>query len=68
MDRFESKEQLQDFLLPVLKIRRRNLEKENIIKTEEELFEYIKEEKWKNEKNLYLHEIVDDILHYQIEK
>lgn len=65
---FQTQEQLHEFLMPVLKIRVRDLQKEGIIKTELELFQELKNIKWRHDTDLCLHEIVEDILHYKIEK
>ncbi len=68
MFQFHHQKELQDFVKPILNIRVKELKEHGIFMSREELFEYLKNEKWKQQKNLHLYEITDDILNYKIEK
>ncbi len=60
---FESIKDLYERLKPALNTKEKELQRNNIkyIK-QEDIWNYLKIEKWKNAKNLLLHEMVDDIL------
>lgn len=66
MHSFQNQQELQNFVEPALKVRVKQLSEEHIVWTEEELFEYLKEMKWKNKKDLHIYEIVHDILNEKI--
>jgi len=68
MLQFHHQKELQDFVKPILNIRVKELKDHGICMSREELFEYLKNEKWKQQKDLHLYEIADDILNYKIEK
>lgn len=68
MQEFHSQKELLEFLRPVLKMRSKQLKDAGIFLSELEIFEYLKEKKWKNQKDLHIYEIVDDIENYQIER
>lgn len=68
MHEFKSQLELLKFLSPVLKMRQKSLQQEGIIMSKNEIFEYLKTTRWKNSSNLHLYEIVEDILHFKIEK
>lgn len=59
--------ELKARIMPALKIRVKELRKQNIFFTEESLFNYFVR-KWKNEYNLTLSDIVDDILNRKIDE
>lgn len=63
---FKSVEELKQRIMPALKIRTKELRKQNQNVTEDILFEYFVRI-WKNEYNLTLSDIVDDILNKEIE-
>lgn len=65
---FQDQQELLNFVEPALKVRVKTLREEKIEFTEEELFEYLKEKKWKNKKDLHIHEIVHDILNEKVDK
>ena len=62
MQTFKTQDELKKFLTPVLSLRVKTLKKEGIIIDNTKLFDVLKQEKWKNDSNLHLYEMVDDIL------
>lgn len=68
MQTFKTQDELKKFLTPVLNLRVKTLKKEGIIIDNTKLFDVLKKEKWKNDSNLHLFEIVDDIMHFKIKK
>lgn len=68
MREFKTQQELKSFLNPVLKLRIKSLKKEGLEFSENTLFKILKEEKWSEQTNLHLYEMVDDILHYKIDK
>ncbi len=66
MREWKSQEELRLFLMPALRLRIRRLEASGKHMTAQEIFAYLKEKKWKNDSNLHLYEMVDDILHYEM--
>lgn len=68
MQTFKTQQELKKFLTPVLNLRVKSLKKEGIELDNTMLFEKLKEEKWRKKSNLHLYEIVDDILHFEINK
>lgn len=68
MRTFKTQQELKKFLTPVLNLRVKSLKKEGIELDNTMLFERLKEEKWRKNSNLHLYEIVNDILHFKIEK
>lgn len=68
MDKIESKEELKELILPVLKYRKRLLNKNNIKMDEDEIFTYFINARWKNANNLHLCDIVDDVLNLDIDE
>ncbi len=67
MQEFHTQQELQKFLSPVLKMRKKALQQEGITMSQQEIFDYIKKEKWMHSSALHLYEIVEDILHFKIE-
>ena len=68
MQTFKTQDELKKFLTLVLNLRVKTLKKEGIIIDNTKLFDVLKKEKWKNDSNLHLFEIVDDIMHFKIKK
>lgn len=64
--RFKSVEELKNRLMPALKVRKRELKRDNCNITEEELWNYLLNKYWKNASNLSLAKMVDDILNRDI--
>ena len=62
---FRNALELRNYIMPVLKIRTKELRKQNITMTEEELFNYFVKI-WKNESNLTLADVVDDVLNRKV--
>lgn len=67
MIQINSLKELKKLLEPLLKHKRRVLEENNIFMTEEEIFVFFANKKWKNGNNLHLCDIVDDILNLEVE-
>lgn len=63
---FNSLTELKERVMPALRLRRRNLKKENIIMSEDEIWNYLAENYWKNSFQLSLAKMVDDILNRDI--
>jgi endonuclease III len=60
--------QLYERVLPALVTKVNEWKKQNITNIkEEDLFEYLKQTKWKNSKDLLLYQMIDDILNCQKE-
>lgn len=68
MREFKTEYELRKFLSPVLRLRVESLKKDGITTNSEILFKKLKENKWKNSSNLHLCDMVEDILHENIEK
>jgi len=66
MQTFKTQDELKKFLTPVLNLRVKSLKKEGIKIDNNILFNTLKKEKWQNDSNLHLYEIVNDILHFDI--
>ncbi len=62
---FNSVTDLYNRVLPALKIKKRELIKKGINKSEKEIFEDLAKTKWIKGTNISLNEIVNDILNYQ---
>ena len=67
MIQINSLEELKKLIEPLLKHKGRILEENNIYMTEEEIFMFFANKKWKSSNNLHLCDIVDDILNLEIE-
>lgn len=63
---FRSVEELKQRLMPALKVRRKELKKQNYIITEDELWDYFSNNFWKKATNLSLSMMVDDILNEEV--
>lgn len=68
MIQINSLDELKNILKPLLKYKKTTLEKDNIYLTEEEIFSYFADKRWKKGTNLHLCDIVDDVLNIEIEK
>lgn len=62
---FNSIEDLYKKVLPALKIKKREMKKKGIEKSEIDIFNHLIQTKWSKMVNLSLNEIVNDILNYQ---
>lgn len=62
---FNSIKDLYKKVLPALKIKKREIEKKGIEKSESDIFNDLIKNKWSKMINLSLNEIVNDILNYQ---
>lgn len=62
---FNSIEDLYKKVLPALKIKKREMNKKGIEKSESDIFNHLIKIKWSKMINLSLNEIVNDILNYQ---
>lgn len=67
MVQINSLDELKKILESLLKHKRMTLEKDNIYITEEEIFSYFADKRWKKSTNLHLCDIVDDVLNLEIE-
>ena len=63
IEEFHSKEELYQRVYPVLRIKKEELEKQDIEITEEEIWKHLSK-KWKDSYQLTLYDIVDDIMKY----
>ncbi len=63
---FRSIEELKKRLMPALRVRRKELKKQNFIISEDELWDYFSENYWKKATNLSLSMMVDDILNEEV--
>lgn len=63
---FKSIEELKNRVMPALRIRVRELKKDNYQVTEDSLWEYFVRI-WQNKKNLTLADLVDDVLNAKID-
>ena len=63
---FSSIEELKQRLMPALRLRKRELKRQNYHITEEELWNYFVENFWKRSIQLSLAQMVDDILNREI--
>ena len=62
--RFTNIEELYHRVLPALSTKKRELHAHHYSYiTEEDIWNYLKDQKWPNKNNLTLYDIVDDILH-----
>lgn len=62
---FETEEELKKHLYPALEIKVQDLKQKGInFISEDDLWKYLKEDKWKNSKDLNLSEMVNDILNF----
>lgn len=64
---FNSVDELKKRLTPALRIRGKELKKQGIIVTQEELWYYFVNNFWKNATNLSLYDMVNDILNEKID-
>lgn len=63
---FRSIDELKNRVMPALKVRKRELKKQNIIMSEEEIWSYFAKNYWCKAYNLSLAQIVDNILNLDI--
>ena len=63
---FSSIDELKKRLMPALRLRKRELKRQNYYITEEELWNYFVENFWKKSVQLSLAQMVDDILNREI--
>jgi len=63
---FSSVEELKKRVMPALRVRRKELKRQNYIITEDELWDYFSKNFWKRATNLSLSKMVDDILNQEI--
>lgn len=66
--RFSSVVELKQHLMPALKLRKKELQKKNILITEDKIWDYLVECFWKQSIQLSLSQMVDDILNKPIGK
>ena len=59
---FESALELKQRVLPALKLKEEKLKKEGFDISSEDIWFYLKQNKWSKSKNLTLNEVVNDIL------
>ena len=64
--RFRSLDELKSRLMPALRLRKRELRKQNSTVTEEDIWIYFASNYWKNASNLKLEKMVNDILNEEI--
>lgn len=64
---FHSIEDLKQRVMPALRIRRRELKKQGIMVTEEDIWMYFAKSNWKKAYHLTLARVVDDILNRNIQ-
>ncbi|MBD9104871.1 hypothetical protein EGW03_00205 [bacterium] len=64
--RFRSLDELKSRLMPALRLRKRELRKQNSTVTEEDIWIYFASNYWKNASNLSLAKMVNDILNEEI--
>ena len=63
---FKTIDELKKRVMPALKIRAHEINQNNDNNiTPDEIFNKLSKNKWKNNKNLHLYEIVEDILKYE---
>ncbi len=60
--------QLYNRLLPAFKTKKDELKKENIVVREIDLWNYLKEKIWINNKNLTLYDMINDIFNIDINR
>lgn len=63
---FSNLYELKQRLVPALRNRKRSLKNQNIIVTEDELWNYFTNNYWKKSINLSLFQMVDDILNREV--
>lgn len=63
---FSSVDELKKRLMPAIRLRRKQLKKQNIIISEEELWKYFVNNYWKKANNLSLYEMVNDVLNEEV--
>ncbi len=59
---FSSSEELKQRVMPALRIKEQELKKQNKDITTEDIWFYLRQNKWIKSKNLTLNEVVNDIL------
>lgn len=64
--RFTSLDELKSRLMPALRLRKRELRKQNPTVTEEDIWVYFASNYWKKASNLSLAKMVNDILNEEI--
>lgn len=65
---FSNALELKQYLMPVLRLRKREFIKQNVQITEDEIWSYLVDSFWKQSTQLSLTQMVDDILNRQITK
>lgn len=68
MMEFHSVAELKDRVMPALKLRKRELKKQGMFLTEDEIWNYFVEKYFKKAYQLSLNKVVDIILNYDIDK
>lgn len=63
---FSSVDELKKRLMPALRLRKKQLKKQDINMTEEMLWNYFVNNYWKKANNLSLYEMVNDILNEEV--
>lgn len=63
---FHDVEELKQRVMPALRLRKKELKKQNINLSEEEIWNYFVENSWKKAYQLSLSKIVDEILNSEI--
>lgn len=63
---FNSLEELKQRMMPALRIRKKELKRQSIHMTEEELWDYFANHYWKQASNLSLAKMVDDVLNNDV--
>lgn len=58
--------ELKLLLKPLLEYKKNSLKEKDIFITEDEIFSYFANKKWKSSNNLHLCDIVDDVLNLEI--
>jgi len=64
--KFNNIQELKERLMPALRNRKRELKRQNIITTEEEIWNYFANNIWKKANDLSLAKMVDDILNEEV--
>lgn len=64
---FSSILELKQHLMPALRLRKRELKRQNILITEEEIWNYFVNRFWKTSVQLSLAQMVDDVLNKEID-
>lgn len=65
---FQNTEEIKERVMPALKLREDRLKKEGFNITSDDIWLYLKKNKWCKDTNLTLNEIVNDILKLDLEE